>query len=341
MRRTLIVAASAILALAMPALAAGSTRGTAGADTIDGTTAADAIFARAGNDVVNAGAGDDRVHGGRGNDTIGGEDGNDRLKGGGGDDVIDGGAGDDVIDGRGDGRTGDTITCGEGADTVRAGRNDEVAADCEDVSQPGTKKGDTPSAGTPPFDEDGNPGTGPKGDEQPPFDEDGKPGNGPKPEVAVAASADQPASTPADLARVGCKTEKHQMGTKVFKLTYASKSTSKAMAACLAKAQPAAATAKENAAQACKAERDADPAGFADKYGTNKNKKNAYGKCVSGKAREATEQETEDRVDAAKTCKTERDADPAAFADKYGTNKNKKNAFGKCVSAGAKDDDEA
>jgi len=161
------------------------------------------------------------------------------------------------------------------------------------------------------------------------------------PEVAVAAAADQPTPTPADLASEACKTEKHQMGTKVFKLTYTAKSTSKAMAACVAKAQPAAATEKENAAQACKAERDADPAAFATRYGTNKNKKNAYGKCVSTKAQEATEQETQDRVDAAKTCKTERDADPAAFADKYGTNKNKKNAFGKCVSATAKADDEA
>jgi hypothetical protein len=37
---------------------------------------------------------------------------------------------------------------------------------------------------------------------------------------------------------------------------------------------------------------------------------------------------------------TERDAGPAAFKEKYGTNKNKKNAFGKCVSATAKADDD-
>ena len=34
-------------------------------------------------------------------------------------------------------------------------------------------------------------------------------------------------------------------------------------------------------------------------------------------------------------CKAEAAKDPAAFADKYGTNANKKNAFGKCVSAHA------
>jgi len=150
------------------------------------------------------------------------------------------------------------------------------------------------------------------------------------------------ALAPADLARDACRTEKHDMGTKVFKLTYAAKSTSKATAACVAKAQPVAVTETKNAAQACKAERDADAAAFAEKYGTNANKKNAYGKCVSSKAEEATEETTEARVDAAETCKTERDADSAAFTEKYGTNKNKKNAFGKCVSATAKaDNDEA
>ena len=151
-------------------------------------------------------------------------------------------------------------------------------------------------------------------------------------------SGDEPiGGTAADLA---CKTEKHGMGTKIFKLTYAAKSTSRAMAACVAKAKPAAEAEKQNAAQECKAERDADPAGFAAEYGTNKNKKNALGKCVSRKAEEATEAETEDRVDAAKTCKAERDANPADFTAKYGTNKNKKNAFGKCVSTTAKADDD-
>jgi len=328
MRRTLIVAAAAMLAFAASALAADSIRGTAGDDTLTGTPEADAIFARAGDDIVNAGAGDDRVRGGQGADTLNGEDGNDRLKGGGGADTLSGGAGDDLIDARGDGRTGDTITCGDGADTVRAGRNDTVAADCEQAKQPGKPAAEAPAAGA----------------DEAPFDEDGKPGKGAKPELAQA-SADAPVPTAAELARGACKTEKHEMGTKVFKLTYAAKSTSKAMAACVAKAQPAAATAKQNAAQACKAERDADPALFAGTYGTNGNKRNALGKCVSSKAREATEEKTEDRVDAAVTCKAERDANPAAFTDKYGTSKNKKNAFGKCVSTTAKaeddDDDQA
>ena len=41
-------------------------------------------------------------------------------------------------------------------------------------------------------------------------------------------------------------------------------------------------------------------------------------------------------MNAAETCKTERDANADAFKEKYGTNKSKSNAFGKCVSALAK-----
>jgi hypothetical protein len=68
--------------------------------------------------------------------------------------------------------------------------------------------------------------------------------------------------------------------------------------ACVAKRDGRAATDLRNAAKACKAERAADAAAFTKKYGTNKNGKNAYGKCVSAKAREATEQETKARANA-------------------------------------------
>jgi hypothetical protein len=157
--------------------------------------------------------------------------------------------------------------------------------------------------------------------------------------LPAAAVADEPAPSPTDLAKTACKTEKHDTGTKVFKLTYAAKSTAKAMQACVAKTVPAAETEKKNAAQACKEERAADAAAFAEKYGTNKNKKNAYGKCVSDATEEAVEEETEDRVNAAKTCKAQRKDSKTEFDAEWGT---KKNAFGKCVSATAKaDDDEA
>ena len=101
---------------------------------------------------------------------------------------------------------------------------------------------------------------------------------------------------------------------------------------------------EQNAAKACKAERgttDATIAAFKAKYGTNANKANAFGKCVSGKVKKAEAAQAAEQAEenAAKKCKAERgttDASIAAFKAKYGTNANKANAFGKCVSKLAK-----
>jgi hypothetical protein len=97
--------------------------------------------------------------------------------------------------------------------------------------------------------------------------------------------------------------------------------------------------AHSNAAKECKTERDADRTAFNEKYGSNKNGRNAFGKCVSQKAKAkeaaADEQDQEDAAEqksAAKECATEREADADAFKEQYGTNANKSNAFGKCVS---------
>jgi hypothetical protein len=150
--------------------------------------------------------------------------------------------------------------------------------------------------------------------------------------AAAAFAADEPPS-PTDLAQAACKTEKAQMGARTFKATYAATNTSAATTACVVKRDGGTETALKNAAKACKAERAADPAAFTAKYGTNKNGKNAYGKCVSAKARGATEQQTTARVNAAKACKKLKAEQEAVFKTTYGTTKN---AFGKCVSKLAK-----
>ena len=99
---------------------------------------------------------------------------------------------------------------------------------------------------------------------------------------------------------------------------------------------------EKNASKRCKAERARLGAqAFADKYGTNANKRNAFGKCVSGanKAKKDDDEADGDDADdnAAKLCKAEQQRLGAqAFADKYGTNANKRNAFGKCVSQKSK-----
>ena len=100
-------------------------------------------------------------------------------------------------------------------------------------------------------------------------------------------------------------------------------------------------SAEKNAAKKCKAERASlGVDAFKTKYGTNANKANAFGKCVSGHAKKSGEEQDQDEADdskaveaAAKKCKAERESmGAAAFGAKYGTNANKTNAFGKCVA---------
>src|SRR5688500_9256997 len=97
----------------------------------------------------------------------------------------------------------------------------------------------------------------------------------------------------------------------------------------------------KNAAKQCKAlKKAAGTNNFNELYGT---KKNAYGKCVSSlskqKQKQEQQQEQEAKQNAAQQCKAERDDpnfaaghDGKTFAQFYGTNKNGKNAYGKCVS---------
>ena len=98
--------------------------------------------------------------------------------------------------------------------------------------------------------------------------------------------------------------------------------------------------AHDNAAWECKDERGEDRAAFAEKYGKNANDRNAFGKCVSEKAKakehKADEQDQKnatDRKNAAKECWTARNTDEASFNLKYGSEStDRENAFGKCVT---------
>ena len=106
-----------------------------------------------------------------------------------------------------------------------------------------------------------------------------------------------------------------------------------AMRDCKRAAREQAVETVQNASQECDAEEAADPAGFTATYGTGKNGKNAHGKCVSSKVKAAVEEEAAEFKNSAQECRAERSADPAGFTATYGTNGNKKNAFGKCVSS--------
>lgn len=156
------------------------------------------------------------------------------------------------------------------------------------------------------------------------------------PAVALAHS-----SSGSSTAEKQCRTERQTMGADTFKATYGTnKNKSNAFGKCVSH-RTAQNTNDQNAAQTsaesqCRSQETADPSAFEDKYGTNHNKSNAFGKCVSQTAQsmtastESTQVSAEDN--AAQQCRSERAADPTAFKDTYGTNANKSNAFGKCVS---------
>ena len=170
--------------------------------------------------------------------------------------------------------------------------------------------------------------------------------------VPVAASAADPSPSDFKNAAKYCKALKAASGSNFASMFGTKKNAYGKCVSKTAKKQANKDAAQEeaahtNAAQECKAERG--DAAFADShegktfeqfYGTNKNGKNAYGKCVSGKAKakhDAADAEDaakqEDRVNAARSCKQAKKDDPDQFAEDFGT---RRNAFGKCVSKTAK-----
>jgi DNA-directed RNA polymerase subunit M/transcription elongation factor TFIIS len=154
--------------------------------------------------------------------------------------------------------------------------------------------------------------------------------------AAPPAGQGKQAATPS--ASQLCKQQRNTIGMAAFRALYAPTGTPKAaMNACLQAQKPIVGISAKNAAKECGVERDADEAAFNAKYGKNANDKNAYGKCVSMKTKENVTAQQQATLNAAKTCKAEKAQGAQAFSDKYGTNKNKRNAFGKCVSKLAKE----
>ena len=91
----------------------------------------------------------------------------------------------------------------------------------------------------------------------------------------------------------------------------------------------------KNAAKYCKAVRASKGVeAFGTQYGTNANKKNAFGKCVSATANaKAGKREDAAEAKAAADCKKQKADDAAKFAEKY------KNV-GQCVKAQTNKDDD-
>jgi hypothetical protein len=155
-----------------------------------------------------------------------------------------------------------------------------------------------------------------------------------------------------------CNAVRSHVGEASFRQTYGSnRRHHNALGRCVSKLARVHDRAETNAAQQCGDERATDPAGFDQKYGSGDSsgqasssnrgpgdgpradhpRGGAFGKCVSEHARTDLEDLEGDVGNAAKACRAERRQDDGAFEDKYGTNHNHRNAFGKCVSRHVRD----
>jgi hypothetical protein len=155
---------------------------------------------------------------------------------------------------------------------------------------------------------------------------------------AAAFAADGPTGQDRENAARTCKGLRATLGATLFGQTYGTAQTNRknAMGRCVSQHARAERANRLSARDACAAEM-ADPnfpashdgKSFRQFYGN-------FGRCVSSKARAARAEGRSDTLNAARACRAERAPDPAAFRAKYGRNANDRNAFGKCVSALAK-----
>ena len=139
-----------------------------------------------------------------------------------------------------------------------------------------------------------------------------------------------------------CRALRATMGPELFRNTYGTVQSKRrnAFGKCVSRWTRTEQQTRVSARAACSTEQaDANFAAshdgktFAEYYGTGPNHKNAFGKCVSSKAKAASDEARQNTVNAAKSCKAERASMGAGpFREKYGKNANDRNAFGKCVS---------
>jgi hypothetical protein len=145
-----------------------------------------------------------------------------------------------------------------------------------------------------------------------------------------------------------CSALKTSLGATTFGQTYGTNaSRSNSFGMCVSRWTSAAHAARHAAMTACRAEQ-ADPnfaaahggKTFTQFYGTKG--KNAFANCVKTKTAAALTTQRQATQNAAQQCKAERRTlGEAAFKAKYGTNANKSNAFGKCVSTRASQNGQA
>jgi hypothetical protein len=133
-----------------------------------------------------------------------------------------------------------------------------------------------------------------------------------------------------------CKALRTQLGKALFNQTYGKNANDQnAFGKCVSATAKAQVGNEVSASASCKAQQSdpnfaANHGGktFEQYYGTNADGSNAFGMCVSSTAKAANHAQGQAIVNAARACRSEQKADPAAFKTKYGT-------FGKCVASKA------
>jgi hypothetical protein len=151
----------------------------------------------------------------------------------------------------------------------------------------------------------------------------------------AAAAGSSPSAT---SARTDCAKLRATMGTTAFAHAYAT------FGACVSRYAPVEQQVIVSATATCTAQQ-ADPnfaathdgKTFAQFYGTGKNGKDAFARCVSTVAQANRQAEQQGRLNPARTCRALRtQLTRSVFDQTYGKNANDRNAFGKCVSTTAK-----
>ncbi len=159
--------------------------------------------------------------------------------------------------------------------------------------------------------------------------------------VPAASFASAPNGQDRENGARACRALRTSMGAELFRQSYGTTQSNRrnAMGRCVSQWTRSEHQNRVSARSACSAEQaDAnfaaahDGKSFAEVYGTGPKHMNAFGKCVSSKAKAASAEAQLNTVNAANTCKAERSLDVPAFRAKYGKNANDRNAFGKCVS---------
>jgi hypothetical protein len=164
--------------------------------------------------------------------------------------------------------------------------------------------------------------------------------------VPAASFATGPTGQDRENGARACRALRASMGLDLFRVSYGTVQSNRmnAFGKCVSQWSRTEHQNRLSAREACSAEQ-ADPnfaashdgKSFDEFYGTGSQHRNAFGKCVSTKAKAASNEAQSDTVNAANECKAERSRlGPAEFRAKYGKNANDRNAFGKCVSELAK-----